>query len=116
MFTINVHHYVHLLPGQDGSDPVLAALAALETKMVQAVDDILREVQEAKGVQASTVTLVTGAVTILQDLKAKLDAAVSASDLEAVAAAAADLDQSTEALKVASDALAAAVATDPPQE
>lgn len=75
----------------------LHRLLAMEGIEMAALDDLKREVEETKTVQASAVTLIVG-------LKQKLDEAIASGDPAALAALSADLDASATAL---SDAIVA---------
>jgi hypothetical protein len=72
----------------------LAPTSERQITMSQAIDDLVREVQESRTVQGS-------AIALLQGLKAQLDEAVNSGDMDKVRQAVADLDAGQQELAAA---------------
>jgi hypothetical protein len=80
----------------------ISTFTQLGSRIMAGLDDLRREVEEAKTVGA-------GAITLLGTIKAKLDEAVASGDMTQVEALSKELSDST-------DALAAAVSANTPAE
>ena len=97
-------HFPETGAGLERIEAKLDTIITKENQQMAAIDDLEREVSEQT-------TVISSAVTLLQELKRMLDEAIASGSMERVAAVAAQLDSHSQAL---AEAVAANTPTPPP--